>query len=252
MVPDLSVVIPSRNEPYLDKTISDLFEKKEGEIEVIVILDGYLPTLDPRVTYIHRSEARGMRNGINSAVALAKGKYILKTDAHCMFDKGFDVKLLKDAAPETILVPRRYRLDPEAWSIIEDGRPPIDRMYLTKDFHGKDWQAGNTEALIEETPSSQGSCWFMEKSYFNHLELLDEETYGSFFSEFQEIGFKCWLSGGRVLVDKNTWYCHWHKDKRGYQLPDEEKMKARQAIENFTWHKQIHPVSWFWEHFQMP
>lgn len=248
----LSVVIPARNEPYLQKTIDDLFSKAKGEIEVIVNLDGYLPPLDPRVIYIHRSVARGMRNGINSAVALAKGKYIMKLDAHCMVDEGFDLKVVQNCAPQTVVIPRRYRLDPEKWEIIQDGRPPIDRMYLTKDFHGKDWQTGNTEALVEETPSSQGSCWVMEKEYFEYLELLDEETYGTFFSEFQEIGFKAWLSGGRVLVDKNTWYAHWHKDRRGYTLDEEEKPKAESAVKDFSWHKQIHPVSWFWEKFPMP
>ncbi len=241
----VSVIIPARNEPYLQKTIDSVIDEV---LEVIVVLDGYLPDLKPhpKLRTIHYGEARGMRNAINSAATIARGDYLLKTDAHCKFEPGFAAKLTETCKDKTIVVPRRYRLDPEKWEIIQDGRPPIDKMRLTADLHGRDWQEGNTEDLIEETPSSQGSCWFMSKDYFNELELMDESTYGSFWSEFQEIGLKCWLSGGQVLVDKRTNYAHWHKDKRGYTLNEKNEMRE------FSWHKQIHPIEWMWEHFPMP
>lgn len=247
--PVLSIIIPSRNEQYLNKTINDILVKATEEIEIIVILDGYwqAPIDNGRVIYIHRGAVRGMRAAINAAAAIAKGKYLLKTDAHCLFDPGFDKKLIADYEEKTVVVPRRYRLDPENWIIIEDGRPPIDKMYLTADLHGKDWQEGNTEALIEETPSSQGSVWFMSKDYFNELELMDESTYGTFWNEFQEIGLKCWLSGGRVLVNKKTFYAHWHKTNgRGYSLNEVSKLKE------FSWHKANKPVSWLFDKFKMP
>ena len=41
---DVSIIIPARNEVFLQKTVSDLLTKAEGDIEVIVILDGYWPT----------------------------------------------------------------------------------------------------------------------------------------------------------------------------------------------------------------
>jgi glycosyltransferase involved in cell wall biosynthesis len=240
----VSIVIPSRNEKYLDKTIKDIQRNARGNIEIIVSCDGYRPDPIEGVIYIYKDVPEGMRAGINSCVAIAKGQYILKTDAHCMFAEGFDLELVKSAEPQTVIVPRRYRLNPEKWEIIEDGRPPIDRMSLSEDLHGKDWQKGNTDALIEETPSSQGSCWFMPKEYFYELELMDQKTYGTFWSEFQEIGLKCWLSGGRVLVNKKTWYAHWHKDERGYRLNEKNTMTS------FTWHKATRPLSWLFEHFK--
>jgi glycosyltransferase involved in cell wall biosynthesis len=241
----LSVIIPSRNEKYLNKTVEDLLSKAEGKIEIIEILDGYweAPIADPRVKVIHRGKAMGMRAGINAGVAIARGEYILKTDAHCLFAQGFDLELIKSCEDKTVIVPRRYRLDAENWKVIEDGRPPIDRMSLSEDMHGRDWQEGNTDAEIEETPSSQGSCWLMKKSYFYELELMDEKTYGTFWSEFQEIGLKCWLSGGRVLVNKKTWYAHLHKKERGYKLSEKNEFKE------FSWHKQIYPLSWLIEKF---
>ncbi len=242
----LSIIIPARNEKYLNRTVEDILQKAEGEIEIIEILDGYweAPIDDPRVKVIHRGAPMGMRAGINAGVAMAKGEYILKTDAHCMFAQGFDTELVKSCEDKTVIVPRRYRLDPEKWELIEDGRPPIDRMRLTEDLHGRDWQDGNTDADIEETPSSQGSCWLMKKEYFYELELMDEETYGTFWSEFQEIGLKCWLSDGRVLVNKRTWYAHWHKDKRGYTLNEKNELKE------FSWHKATKPLSWLMEKFK--
>lgn len=128
----LSILIPSRNEYYLNRTIQNLLEKAEGEIEIIVILDGYWtdPVKDNCVHYIHRGVARGLRAGLNSAVALAKGKYIMKTDAHCLWDKEFDVKLIADCEPKWTIIPRRKRLDPEKWEVAELGKIDVDGSYF--------------------------------------------------------------------------------------------------------------------------
>ena len=37
----LSIIIPARNEVYLNRTIKDLQDKATGDIEIIVVLDGY-------------------------------------------------------------------------------------------------------------------------------------------------------------------------------------------------------------------
>jgi len=266
----LSIIIPSRNEKYLYKTIVDLLDKSSHDIEIIAILDGYWPSVgelvnDKRVHYIHFGIARGMRHAINSGVALARGEYILKCDAHCMFEKGYDAVLFQDStslpdANTTIIVPRRYALDPEAWKLIDNPKYPIDYMYLSSDFHGVVWEEKNKDEQlqnkkIDDLMSAQGSCWFMKRSYYHDLELLDDKSYGTFYNEFQEIGLKAWLSGGRVVVDKNTWYAHWHKPRevgRGYSLD-----KGTQEIaEAFTkrwmatgWSKQNLPISWLIKKF---
>lgn len=257
----VTAIVPSRNEPYLQQTIDSLLSSAEGEIEVIAILDGYWPNPplkdDKRLKIIHRGAAQGMRAAINSGVAMARGDYILKADAHCLFDKGFDVILAANCEDNWVVVPRRYRLDVERFDVIEDGRPPIDYMSLSPDLHGKEWQRPDRADIeIDDLMSSQGSCWFMKKEYFHELELLDEETYGTFWSEFQEIGLKVWLSGGQVKVNKKTWYAHWHKTKvdgRGYTLPRDEKEKAAAAVAKWKdgtgWHKQVYPLNYLIEKF---
>src|SRR3989304_6240457 len=96
---DLSILIPSRNEEFLGRTIQDILENMEGNTEIIAILDGYLPNPplrpDPRVTVIYNPVSVGQRAAANQAAKLAKGKYLMKVDAHCAFDKGFDVKMLQ-------------------------------------------------------------------------------------------------------------------------------------------------------------
>ena len=37
---ELSILIPSRNEMFLAKTIEDLIENKRGKTEIIAVLDG--------------------------------------------------------------------------------------------------------------------------------------------------------------------------------------------------------------------
>lgn len=232
----VSIVIPSRNEPYTQKTVEDLLDKATGKIEIYVILDGaWLQkqkySSDPRVNYVHRSHARGMRNAINTGVTLSRGKYILKSDAHCMFDRGFDEKLKADHKDRFIQIPRRYPLDPEKWAIQKrnDDKYPIDVMRLNDDLQAIPTRERQNNALIE-TWSFQGSCWFMTKDFYNELELLDEEKYGSFWQEAQEIAFKAQENNGKVIRNTKTWYAHYHKTKgRGYSLKA-DKEKTRKAI----------------------
>lgn len=239
----ISIIIPSRNEPYLNKTVNDLLDKAKEDIDIWVVLDGYWPTEysnDPRVNYIHFTEPRGMRNAINSAVAVSRGEILLKTDAHCLFDEGFDVKLKKDIKKNWIVIPRRYPLDPEKWAIEErkDDKYPCDYEYLDPtDLHGVNWKEKRDERkdiMIDEIISAQGSCWVTTREHFNKIGGLDEKKYGTFFLEFQELSFKTWTSGGKVMVNKNTWYSHLHKTKgRGYSLSSGEREMAVNFMKNW-------------------
>jgi len=272
----VSVVIPARNEPYLQKTILDLIDKATQEIEVVPVLDGYWPPAnemvnDPKVIYIHFGEARGMRQAINAGVDKAKGEYIFKVDAHCMLSQGYDEALKKDCEKDWVVVPRRKRLEPELWSIIHDGRPDIDYLYLAhpenesvwggKGLQAKEWRDKNLdpklkEKLIDDLMTAQGSAWFLKRDYFYWLELMDEENYGQFAKEMQEIGLKCWLSGGRMVRNKKCWYAHWHKPKshgRGYSLSKEQWAKGtaytNKWMDGKAWHKQKHNIKWLVDKF---
>ena len=230
----LSIIIPSRDPRYLQKTIDDLLSKAEGEVEIIVVLDGIwhdpMPKSDPRVIIVHHGTQFnnvGMRDSINRGMAISKGTHVMKIDEHCLMSQGYDLALKADCEDEDVIIPRRYRIDPDKWEIIEDGRASIDYMHIDFPFqrpndkscglHGGIWKRpGREKILIDETPSMQGSFYFMKKSYWDKLiGPLDSEKYGDFTQEAQEISCKAWFSGGRVMVNKNVYYAHWHKGTKG-------------------------------------
>lgn len=273
----VSIVIPSRNEIFLQKTIEELLLKARDDIEIIAVLDGYYPPKeeivdDKRVIYLHKGQAEGMRPGINSAVAIASGKYIMKIDAHCMVAEGFDVTLKADCETNWVVIPRRKRLDAELWMVQDARKPDVDYEYLSfpdnpADFggpglNGRIWTDRILERMtdnkydIDDNMSFQGSCWFMHKSHFYDMELMDHENYGIFWNEAQEIGLKTWLSGGRVVTNKKTWYAHLHKGKkygRGYSITnrtiEQGAMFGNKWLDNKAWDKQTRPFSWLIEHF---
>lgn len=249
----ISVIIPSRQPQYLQKTIDDLLAKAKGEIEVIVVLDGYWPETplkdDARVKIIHQGtfhNNRGMRAAINAGVAISKGDYILKCDEHTMWDEGFDTKLQADCEDNWVVIPRRYRLDAELWMTIEDGRPPVDYMKIdypyqrpydkTCGLHGaedKERYETNKDLLIDDVMTMQGSAYFMSRKHWDTtIGELDDEHYGPFTQEAQEISNKTWLSGGRVIVNKKTWYAHLHKGKSGKGYGFSTEQYKRHCVAN--------------------
>jgi glycosyltransferase involved in cell wall biosynthesis len=275
-MPDVSIIIPSRNEQFLTNTIKDLLAKAKGDIEVIAMLEAYWPDEivdDPRVIYQKSGKPRGLRGAGRAGVDIATGKFVLKVDAHCMFGEGYDVILAADCEEDWVVVPRRKRLDAENWKPIEDGRPDIDYMYLsypvditdgkTPGFHGRVWKEKNADEslkddLIVDLMSAQGSCWFMHRDYVHALELFDDANYGTFANEFQEIGFKAWLSGGRVIRNKKTWYAHLHKGQqygRGYSLSKATVAQAnahtKKWATNDAWDKWKvkRDLKWYIDHF---
>src|SRR3972149_6193801 len=111
MAKDLSILIPARNEMFLYRTIEDILANIEADTEVIAVLDGKLA--DPpipqnaRVNVIYLPESIGQRAATNMACKLAKSKYVMKIDAHCAFDKGFDRKMIeafKEAGDDVTMV----------------------------------------------------------------------------------------------------------------------------------------------------
>jgi len=270
----VSIIVPSRNEQFLSETVDDLLEKSKGDIEIIVVLEGYWPDPplkdDNRVVILHRGRARGLREAVNSSVEIASKKFIMKTDAHCMFKEGFDVALAKDCEKDWISIPRRYSLNPEDWCRRE--KHHIDYLYVespTKssgDLAGKVWGEKNydlelNKILIDDLMTFQGSCWFMHKDYFFFLDKFDEKNYGTFRKEPQEISFKCWLSGGRVVRNKKTWYAHLHKGRkygRGYHANKKDHAKGdeynKKWATNSAWNspKQIKDFKWLVDKFNPP
>ncbi len=266
----VSVIIPSRTERFLPQTVADVLAKARGDVEVIPVLDGYqldapLPD-DPRVVVLHQREPCGMRTCINEGAAVASGDFLMKLDAHCMMAEGWDVTLTAECEPDWIVVPRRYSLDPEAWCI-RPGRPFIDYEYVsfpyTAEFlsvkTGNKWwgrQEAQAAVLLDENMAFQGSCMFMPRALFERVGPLQTEGYGGFILDSEEMSNKVWLSGGRVMTNKRTWYAHLHKGKqygRMYFINKWELRRGRKFHIDFwmhdRWPKATRKFEWLIDHF---
>jgi len=287
----ISVLIPSRNEFLLKKTIETTFAAAEGEIEIIAVLDGDrdIPKVDndPRLTLIYHEEPIGQRAAVNEAAKLAKGKYILKTDAHSTFDKGFDVKLAADCEYDWTVIPRMYNLHAFDWvcenghNFYQDKYNPFkvnqcpdcgkqlkikyvwqirrhkrtDFMYINNELKVKYWHAfgkrPEAKGKIVDIMNGIGACWFMHKKRFLDLGGLDEK-HGIWGQVGVEVACKAWLSGGRHVVNKNTWFAHVFRTTGAYTFPYENpgssQEKARRYSRNLwlnnKWPQQKRDFNW--------
>jgi hypothetical protein len=240
MSASLAIAIPSKNERFLDNTIRDILEKAQGEVVIYPILDGYdAPRIkDPRVRYmvLPKTSYSKKRQAINEVVKLSRSDYVMSVDAHCMFDKGFDVKLIESMRPDWVMVPRRHRLDAENWCLQDqcDSRPAIDYEYIIwyslvrdRSIHGFKWDERTLARIdkpIDDILTFQGSCWIMARDWFQRCGFMDL-AYKGWGQEAEEVSFTTWQQGGRVVVNKNTWYAHLHKGPkygRMYHLSREE------------------------------
>ena len=84
---------------FLRNTIDDALKNIEADTEIIAVQDGDWTERevydDPRVILLYEPKNIGQRAATNMAAKLSKSKYVMKIDAHCSFDQGFDQKMLE-------------------------------------------------------------------------------------------------------------------------------------------------------------
>lgn len=109
---DLSLLIPARNEMFTKQTVEDALKHIEADTDIIVTLDGAwvdpMPEQHDRVKIIYSNKPLGQRGATNAAARLSQAKYVMKLDAHCSFDQGFDRKMLEafeKTGDEVVMVP---------------------------------------------------------------------------------------------------------------------------------------------------
>jgi glycosyltransferase involved in cell wall biosynthesis len=255
-MPEISVVIPARNEEFLERTVNDLLANIEADTEIIVGLDGGWPFTsikdDRRVVIAHYSESIGQRAISNQCVKLSRAKYIVKCDAHCAFDKGWDRKMLdafKQTGDNVTMVPIMRNLHTFDWVCKcgerryqgpsgvckKCGQPTIKEVvwipknnpqsvsyrfdkephfqYFNEYKKRPEYQE-QLKSGLTETMSLQGSFFMITRDKYWELNVCDEE-FGSWGSQGIEVAVKTWLSGGRVLCNHNTWYAHMFRTQGG-------------------------------------
>ena len=264
----VSVIIPSRNEIYLERTIRNILENAEGPIEIIAELDGYLPAPpivlnDERVVFVHHETPIGQRACINHGASIAKGEFIIKLDAHCAVGKGFDVILAQDCEPDWTVIPRMYNLDHGTW--LPKLHKRTDYMYIGCD-EGRLLRAEyykhepRSEKLIDDTMCCMGPGWFMPKARFFEQGGCDENHEGGWGQQGVEVSCKAWLSGGALKVNKKTWFAHWFRGGGGPGFPykisgnqiERVRKYSRDLWINDKWEKQTRKFQWLIDKFDPP
>ncbi len=289
---DLSILIPARNEMFLARTIEDILKNMRGDTEIIAVLDG--AWADPgvidheRVTLVHNQESIGQRAATNQAARLSTAKYVMKCDAHCAFDEGFDVKLMNEMHDDWTMIPLMRNLHAFDWVCPDGhrryqspsgpctvcGKPTTrDVVWIAKprpesvsycfdssphfQYFGEYSRRPEGKGELTESMSIQGSCFMLTREKYWELGICDE-NFGSWGSQGIEVAAKTWLSGGRVMVNKKTWYAHMFRTQGGdfgFPYPmsgrDQEKAKnyAKNLFFNNQWPLQKHPFSWLVEKF---
>jgi hypothetical protein len=97
------------------------------------------------------------------------------------------------------------------------------------------------------------------QKYFE-LDLCSEE-FNSWGQQGVEVACKTWLSGGRVLVNRTTWYAHMFRTQGGdfgfpYQNPEskvqDNRKLSRELFAGDNWDKAVHPFGWLIDKFNPP
>ena len=264
---DLSIVIPANSEMFLSRTIQDALEHIEADTEIIAVCDGKwadpeIP-IHPKVNVIYLSESVGQRAATNIGVKLSRAKYVMKVDAHCSFDQGFDRKMIEAMTDDMLQVPIMRNLWAFDWKCYHCGwkryqgptpekcescgktdkirrkmmwigkeRPQSKSYCFDSEPHFQYFQdyikRPEVKKQIEETGLSesmsiQGSCFMCTRKMYNDLNLSDE-TFGSWGNQGIEVAGKVWLSGNRVIINHKTWYAHMFRTQGGdFGFPYENK-----------------------------
>lgn len=293
---DLSVLIPGRNEMFMALTVESILKNIRGNTEIIVGLDGGWanPPIkdDPRVTIYYANESIGQRAMTNQLCRLSKAKYVMKIDAHCTVDEGFDVKMMSEMKDNYTMIPTMYNLHAFDWVCPKcnnrtyqgptpqkcfnsgcNGVPKRELIWKPRmsrksefyrfdtvlhfQYHGDRKRFVDKNDVLVDTMSAQGSCFMLTRDKYWELNISDEE-HGSWGQQGTEVACKTWLSGGRLVTNRKTWYSHMFRTQggdfsfpypqSGKQVEQARKHSKKLFLEN-TWEKQIYPLSWLIEKF---
>lgn len=264
-MPKLSVIVPSFDEPFLQKTVSGLLENG-SDIELICVLDGWDP--DPplkensRVRVIRKANREGLRRAINDAAAIATGKYIMKIDAHSTLSEGYDEIFCREFEDNWVMVPARRQLNPALWQAggqtihYEHYMYPFNYPRARIGLYTLPWNkrmADRQQFRLDEDMTHLGSCWATSKEHFDkRIGGLSEEGYGRFLGEHLELTLKTQLGPWRGKLMRNKDVLHLHLTKNGqwqkyYHATTTERVIGNHYVYNYWWNNKWWNLSYRFE-----
>lgn len=195
----ISVLISTINDPYLNKTVENLRQNADGELEFIIINDGGSPVSVPDATVINHSKMLGRRISFNQAAKMAQGDFLFVIDSHCSMSKGWDTKMAESVNANNLVFCVIRDMDAQTWRYKPGDylHVCIDQTYTEKWWNKKPLKECDVE---EESIAITGCAWMVTKEQWNRLGGYDE-CLGEYGWDGPEWSMKIWLEGnGRVIL----------------------------------------------------
>lgn len=132
-------------------------------------------------------------------------------------------------------------------------------------LHFQYWNAlGEREGFqgdLAESMSIQGSFFMLTRDKYWELNICDE-AHGSWGQQGVEVSCKTWLSDGKIISNKKTWYAHLFRTQGGdfgFPYPNNTVTQARKYSNDFwrcsleelqkKWKPAKHDLNWLLEKF---
>lgn len=233
----VSIIIPYYDEPYLKQTIKSLKDNADGPLQIIAEED---------------VDREGMRVVSNRAVAQAHGKYLFFVDAHCSMSAGWDEELKKTCEAGTLVYGLIRDMKMDKWEYCSANYGPV---YLDSDLHEVwDERPDLPREMIQESMAFTGCGFMMRYDDFQRFGTYNESLC-TFWGVGPEWSLKFWLSGGRVLMNRNVTCGHgfrWGDNLpvRQYHTGDNEAYrKLMQLVRSGQLEGQTHSLRWLVDKF---
>jgi len=237
----ISVIIPAQNESkYLNRTIQNIYDTVEGDVEIIVIDNGGNGEIDKSAIILSMENNVGERVAMNRAVKEARGEYILRIDAHCDFSPvGWDKMMSEATGPKDITVavltalrlPWDYAVEAEKQAWIAQGKTReqwVDFERMKGHWYGLcriiisehdpgikglecKWQKPNRDHAqykgVEPNMGLTGCGFMLRKAFYDEIGGADESL-PSMGAIGEEFALKAWAYGGKVQTHMDVTIGH--------------------------------------------
>ncbi len=237
----LSIIIPSRNEEFLQNTIDDVFQHSElgDDMEVLVGDDGSdkfpfhiiksIPRIHPpieswpnRYRWLEEEKSIGQRAMQNKLAKIAEGKYLLKLDAHVSMSQGFDKAMLEimEANPNIVLVPAFTNLHVYNWVCPQGHRT----------YQGKVEKCSQ----CEETKFTKELVWKNNTKIYSDFKFNNDLIfeYGDV-ENYEMLHEVAAIQGSGFIVSRDN-YWKWNLCDESWEAGDSKVMKSGKKLKTMA------------------
>ena len=226
----ISVIIPTYKSPdALDLCLKSAIEGQQNKNQIIVVVDGFyeinkeiLEKWSEHIDVLNLEENVGTPRATNLGVYNASHDKILIVNDDNVFPLDWDIELLKDYVPNSVISPNQIEPTPSMFPqfhIKDCGRDP--KTFSLENY----WKY--EEPLRGLFPDETGSTLpiFMSKTDYLRLGSWDETYPGGWVVDW-DFFLKCQLSGLKML---RTYNCHFYHFVSLSVKTEEQKIKARET-----------------------